>query len=33
LFVSFVLLVVTAKKAKNVALVAGTQQNWSNLFV
>jgi hypothetical protein len=31
LFVSWVLLVATAKKAKNVALVAGTKQNLSNL--
>jgi hypothetical protein len=31
MFVSLVLLVAAAKKAKNVALVAGTQQNLSNL--
>jgi hypothetical protein len=33
LFVSLVLLVVKAKKAKNAALVMGTQQNLSNLFL
>jgi hypothetical protein len=33
LFVSFVLLVAAAKKAKNDAVVAGTQQNLSNLFL
>jgi hypothetical protein len=33
LFVSLLLLVAAAKKAKNVMLVAGTQQNLSNLFL